>query len=694
MAEAPPDYDVFISAVTSEFEQERIEIARWLARQGLHVSTQETFNLRPGTLWEKLRHETARCQAAVCLMGAGSGAFPEGGVPEGSPARSFTQWEFWLACDGFQANKRPEGVYVFFPKDLADRQTMARTAAGDDALRLAALDSQERHVRDVQATGIYYAEFADLHDLVKQCMALPLRIPPGSHKPNNLPYATLGSLFKGREEFLAQIRETLGEVSKSGHRRAAAITGSAQTAALYGLGGIGKTRAAIEYARANVDEFTALLFVRADSPENLQSNLAALCAADVLNLPAREERETEVRVAAVLLWLEAHPGWFLILDNVDSEEAATAVEDLLGHLSPDGQVLITSRLSNWMGGVEPLALDLLTMDASVDYLLEAAFKRRKTGTDARDARILAETLGQLPLALTQAAAYINRSRLTLARYLEEWRAHRAEVQGWFDERQMKYPVSVAVTWQASVDQLTTPARDLLNVLSCLAPDPIPESLLDVEAPGIDDGAIIAPAEMQDSLAELESYCLITRDGDRPEFAVHRLVQEVTRSRMGVGEAKAVLGRANAWIAAAFEGDPQDVRTWATLDPLAPHASTVTAAAASEAGPDVTRIMNILGVLYTQKANYHSAEQMFRRALEIDERAEPPRIAAVARDLNDLGALFATLRPQEAEPLYRRAVALRETLGQDGLLDLAESLQNLGSVVRSAADYTEAEMLLR
>ena len=107
---------------------------------------------------------------------------------------------------------------------------------------------------------------------------------------------------------MQQIRDTLGRVDHRGHQRFAAITASATAATVHGLGGIGKTRAAIEYAHRHADEFTALLFVRAESPASLQQNLASLCGSLVLDLPEKEARETEVQVAAVLRWLQQHPG--------------------------------------------------------------------------------------------------------------------------------------------------------------------------------------------------------------------------------------------------------------------------------------------------------------------------------------------------------------------------------------------------
>ena len=102
--------------------------------------------------------------------------------------------------------------------------------------------------------------------------------------------------------------------------------------ALYGMGGIGKTRAAVEYAWAYREDYTALLFAQADSPEELRRNLSGL--AGPLQLPESAAAEEEVRLNAVLAWLTTNPGWLLILDNIDTRNALAAVDRLMGR-SPE-----------------------------------------------------------------------------------------------------------------------------------------------------------------------------------------------------------------------------------------------------------------------------------------------------------------------------------------------------------------------
>ena len=257
---------------------------------------------------------------------------------------------------------RRDKVFVFFPADLDQRMQKARTAASGDSKRLFALDLQQTHIDRVKDTNKHYSTFADADDLIKQCLVLDLPTIPWT-KPSNLKYATLGSLFKGRDEKLEEL-----------HRRLTVGTGTRQV--IYGLGGVGKTRLAIEYALRHSEEYQALLFVSADKREALGRNLATLCGPLILDLPEQDAKEEAARYHAVLRWLQVHQNWLLVLDNVDTAEAAEAVEELVGGLQ-GGTVLITSRLADWSSEIPTLELDELVESAAVEFLLERTKDRRR-----------------------------------------------------------------------------------------------------------------------------------------------------------------------------------------------------------------------------------------------------------------------------------------------------------------------------
>ncbi len=532
----------------------------------------------------------------------------------------------------------------------------------------------------------------ELDERVKQHPGLLdqfFQLPPAKTRasfPHNLPFASLGELFQGREEKLATLRKRLTE-GKAG--RATAIAGKA----VHGLGGVGKSRLALEYAWRYAAEYSALLFVGAGSPADLRRNLAALSKADVLNLPEREATEEEIQVAAVLRRLGEQPGWLLILDNIDSEEAAVAVDTLVARLH-GGHVLLTGRLAHWGAEIEPIELDVLAEVAAVTFLLaRTEGRRRATKEDAERAKVLARELGCLPLALEQAGAYIAERRLTLDGYLKEWHLRHDQVLTWFDTRVSHYPASVAVTWQTSFDRLTAPARCLLERLAWLGPEPIPESLLDVPVPDPPDAE--ANLDAHEALVDLATYSLVTHAADMPTFTVHRLVQDVTRRSLRNDPCQGPLNEALRWVDAAFDGDPQDVRTWPVLDPLAPHVRAVVSFADSlEIAAPTSTLMNNLAQLLDAKALLGEAEPLMRRTLAIAEKSFGTKHPEVAIRLNNLAQLLqATNRLAEAEPLLLRALAIDETLFGTEHPRVAVRLSNLAMLFHETNRLAEAEPLL-
>jgi hypothetical protein len=293
----------------------------------------------------------------------------------------------------------------------------------------------------------------------------------GASTPTNLPYLSLGKLFMGREPFLTILRETL--IGAPSHTAALV-----PKTAIHGLGGVGKTRLAVEYAWRYADNYTALLFVTADTPGHLRRNLAALVEPLVLNLPEQQVPEEDVQIAAALRWLEEHPGWLLIVDNVDTEEAARELEAHLTRLR-GGHVLITARLSSWSPWVKPLKMDTLDEDAAVAFLLERTQgRRREMASDNADAHALARELDGLALALVQAGAYIEVTGITVAEYLNQFSAQHQELLRW-GTPSTDYPDTVATTWKLTfqrVQQESPTAAALLHLCAFLAPDEIPIEL--------------------------------------------------------------------------------------------------------------------------------------------------------------------------------------------------------------------------
>ena len=474
---------IFLSTVSREFSGLRRRLATVCTRtKRLHVRHQDDFIQRGVLTLQMLEEEIRKSDLVVHLIGAEFGSVPpvnqvddllrrlpefESRFPDvAARARqreiSYTQWEAWLALY-FQS--QPGSTMRLCRYEVADSRAHREPL---QAAHLERMRQEEFFPQKVAPGGDPFDE------VLLSLIELGYLTEAESRRIIHLPYPSIGTLFKGREAFLDQLRQSL---QRDVGGTATAITGKA----VHGLGGVGKTRLAVEYAWQHADQYSAVLLVTADSPASLRQNLAALTGPLVLNLPEQSATEEEIRVAAALRWLHGHPGWFLILDNVDTEPAAEYVEELLARLH-SGQVLITSRLGKWSSSIEPLELDVLETAAAAHFLLERTQPqsggrgRLVQPADDAAAAELARKLDGLALALEQAGAYICQKRISLAEYLNRWRSHVADVQIWHD-RTMNYPKSVAVTWQTTLDQLAPDQVVLLNVLAWLAPEPIPLAVL-------------------------------------------------------------------------------------------------------------------------------------------------------------------------------------------------------------------------
>ena len=196
---------------------------------------------------------------------------------------------------------------------------------------------------------------------------------------------------------------------------------AALSQAIAGLGGVGKTQTAVEYAYRHRDQYRAVLWVRADPgwdrPDlgtNLVSGYREL--AKVLGLPEKDARDSNEVVAAVRRWLGREPNYLLILDNADDP---ALVKDYLPP-DPKGHVLLTSRaeIFDVLGVRKSIELPVLMPDEALEFLVKRTDRQGPLDpAEEEAARTLAEKLGYLPLALEQAAAYMVEHRESFSVYL-------------------------------------------------------------------------------------------------------------------------------------------------------------------------------------------------------------------------------------------------------------------------------------
>jgi DNA-binding SARP family transcriptional activator len=353
--------------------------------------------------------------------------------------------------------------------------------------------------------------------------------------------------FTGRAGLLEQL-----------HQRLHAGEHTLVVQALYGLGGVGKTQLAIEYAHRFAADYDLVWWVNAEQPALIGDQLAQL--ADKLGLPTRASVAGTIEL--VLGELRRRSGWLLVFDNAERPQ----------HLAPyqpggAGHVLITSRASGWgaLGG--RLEVDVLTRPETV-----ALLQRRIPELDARLADELAAELGDLPLAAAQAAAYLEQTGLPPAAYLGRFRTRRASLLAKGDV--LGYQERLDTTWTLSLERLRTDspaAVPLLELTAFLAPEPIPLSLFSAHPELLDEplrAAAADPDTLDDVLGAVVGLSLARRQAD--SFQLHRLVQAVIGQRLAPAQQQTTTDRVLALLAAAHPGTPHDPANWKWYAQLAPH----------------------------------------------------------------------------------------------------------------------------
>ncbi|MBL9131147.1 MAG: tetratricopeptide repeat protein, partial [Verrucomicrobiaceae bacterium] len=243
-------------------------------------------------------------------------------------------------------------------------------------------------------------------------------------------------------------------------------------------------------------------------------------------------------------------------------------------------------------------------------------------------------------------------------------------------------------------RLSETARAFLRVLVWFAPDPVPGALLDQWT---DPAVAPFPPTLTGVLGELDAVHTLQWNPDHTAFTLPQALRHAAASDfIPQEETPASLPIALFWVNRAFTGDPGDVRTWPTNLAILPHAIAVAVSAADHDIPSpTTRLLNQAALLEKSRANFATAEPLFRLALALDEKNFTPAHPRLAIHLNNLATLLKdTNRLSEAEPLMRRALEIDETSFGPRHPNVATRLNNLAQLLKDTNQLAEAEPLMR
>lgn len=483
--------------------------------------------------------------------------------------------------------------------------------------------------------------------------------------------------FTGREKLLTDLNYAL-DLGKT--------TALTQTRAVHGLGGVGKTQLATEYAYRNQSNYGVVWWVRSEDSATLGADYAGLAAK--LGLEERNEQDQTVIVEAVRRWLEGNSGWLLIFDNVVEQKD-------LGQYLPrgggKGHIIITSRNPNWGQLAEPLEVQPFDRRESIHYLL----KRTKSKNNKAAAKV-ADVLGDFPLALAQGAGYMEATKCSLAEYLKLFETQRREL--WKDEKPPAgYEATVETTWVMAFKRLeneSPTAVALLRLCAFLAPDDIPLDVITQQRERLPEplaSAAAAPVELNRAIAALREYSLAERSN--ATLSVHRLVQAVTRDQMSEDERQSWIEHTVTLIGKALPEQALDVRDSSECAKLLAHALAATGHAEKlDVAPAMTGfVLNQIGGYVWGWAEFAQARRLYERALAIYEKIYGPEDPEVATILNNLGLVLQDLAELKgAKKLFERALATNEKVYGSEHPKVAINVNHLGTILHDLGDFEGAK----
>ncbi|MEU5877108.1 FxSxx-COOH system tetratricopeptide repeat protein [Spirillospora sp. NPDC047279] len=379
--------------------------------------------------------------------------------------------------------------------------------------------------------------------------------------------------FTGREQLLTQLHDALNR-KEGGDERVTAVVSDVQEPtvsaanvpqAIQGMGGVGKTQVAVEYAHRYQDEYDLVWWISADQPKLVAAALAGL--SEPLQLTARSTgiSETAQAVLDALRRGEPYGRWLLIYDNADRPE------DISGLIpGGDGHVLITSRNQAWKNRFSTIAVDVFSRNESVAFLS----RRVPEAITEDDASRLADSLGDLPLALEQAGALQSETGMSVDDYLQALKEQPAATLS--ESHPAEYPRPMTLAWQLSLSQLQEQlpaAVDLLRACAFFGPEPIPVDVfrrrIQRTSPRLDE-ILSSTIPRARALRTLGRFALARIDSKARTIQVHRLIQALLREAVDDQTAAEFRNDVHLLLAAAAPVNPYEDEQWDRFEELVPH----------------------------------------------------------------------------------------------------------------------------
>jgi tetratricopeptide (TPR) repeat protein len=518
----------------------------------------------------------------------------------------------------------------------------------------------------------------------------------------------LSENFTGRGSYLFKIKSSLGKYG---------------CIALVGNGGIGKTQIALKYIHDNKKQYEHIVFINASSYYSIKNDYSK-----ILDI----ENDDNV-ICYMKHWSSLNKNWLFVYDNLDNMELKSNFFKQYMVDPSNGDIIITSRLSNWDRKIYVSAFDKLE---SIEFLSKKTLKY-----DRQRSEFLSNQLGNFPLALEQAGAYIKNSFISYEEYSQLFQNYTNRLNLLGVEKPDSYHSTTLKTWSLSFSSISNQAAiDLLNIVSFFSQENIPVSLFE-------DGKNFLPDQLknqfEDKLSvinlfrELSNYSLIRYDGE--QFYIHNLVQDVIRLNLVQDK----------WCSIAFQlfyntfdYNCYNKNSWNKNISLIPHILSVCEYYQDTIGQCIelmmlyhnvanlycqrgmyedsmllykyvlkktkekfknesnieifiSKLYNSLAVLYSDIGNLKKSEKMFKESISIREKLFGKNHEITAQSYNGLATLYITLKKYDiAEELLKKVIIIRKKMCKRNPCYIGATYNNLAILYYHLKSYCESEKMYK
>lgn len=362
--------------------------------------------------------------------------------------------------------------------------------------------------------------------------------------------------FTGREELLDALAERLN-------------TGLAAVLpeALHGMGGVGKTQIAVEFVYRYGREYSLVWWIPAEQKNQVIQSLIEL--GERMGLKAGSDVPATRAVLEALRNGYPYRNWLLVFDNAEDPREIRKYFPTGG----PGRILVTSRNAQWASLASSLEVDVFAREESVTLL-----RRRSPDIADGAADQLASALGDLPLAVEQAAVWLAETGMPAEQYLELFERKWDELLQ--SDPPSDYEMPVAAAWNVSLERLQEDRRDalhLLQVCAFFAPEPISWDLFSavrgVSVPEALQATLEDPVRLGRAVREIGRYALARIDHRQNTIQLHRLVQRVLVDQMSSQDQRDMRHAAHQLLVHADPRNPERIPHWERYSDLLPHVQT-------------------------------------------------------------------------------------------------------------------------